>query len=57
VETVFNHRGVNILFIDFNGREQASRDIFQAVIQRGVCFGCLSLPSSTAISAAVVASW
>jgi hypothetical protein len=41
VETVFDHRGVNIVFIDFNRGEQAGRDIFKAVIQRGVSFRLL----------------
>jgi hypothetical protein len=36
VETVFDHRLVNVVFIDLNGRQQAGRDIFEAVVERGV---------------------
>ena len=43
VETVLNNGGVNVLFIDFNRGEQASRNAFQPVIQRGVCFWLLTV--------------
>ncbi len=36
VETVFDDRLFNIVFIHFDRGEQAGRDIFKSVIQRGI---------------------